>query len=212
MPEVNQDQAAAEGQPSAELENLDSSATLLNLDDVENMSFDDIEDPPGFVTPPDGVYDLKVTKGCIEKYKTKDEPNKEHKRFANYYEILRVVEISDANEQSPKTGDKFSERFMMNEDGMKYWKGKAKAILGDVGKVSVANVLKELSSGSYEFRARITNKKSQGKKGSSNEGKEFTNTNVRVIAKAADIPGWESGAPAADVPVAGQQAADVAVE
>lgn len=217
MPEVDANTAAQNAQPSAELQNLDAgdaadATTLLNLDDIENMSFDDIEDPPGFVTPPDGIYDLKVTKACIEKYKTKDEPNVDHKRFANYYEILRVVEISDANEQAPKAGDKFSERFMQNEDGMKYWKGKAKAILGDVGKVSVGNVLKELSTGNYEFRARITNKKSQGKKGTSNEGKEFTNTNVRVIAKAADIPGWESGAPADVATGAATSGGDVAVE
>lgn len=184
--------------------------TLLDLDNVDGMSFNDIEDPPGFVTPPDGIYDLKVTKGCIEKYKTRDEPDVEHKRFAHYYEILAVVELDDSNEQEPKVGDKFSERFMMNDNGMKYWKGKAKAILGDVGQVTVANVLKELSTGNYAFRARITNKKTMGKKGTSNEKKEFTNTNVKVLAKAGEIPGMATGTEGA-VDAAGQ-AGGVAVE
>lgn len=195
MPEVQ-----GQGGTNTDVEDM----TLLDLDDVEGMDFDSIEDPPGFVTPPNGVYDLTVTKAVIEKYKTREEPNVEKKRFANYYEIVSVVEIEDANEQEPKQGDKFSERFMMNEQGMKYWKGKAKAILGDVGKVTVANVLKELSSGNYTFRARITNKKTMGKKGSPNEKKEFTNTNVKVLAKREEVPGMEGteGAkPAGDVAV-----------
>lgn len=186
MPEVN----AGETQEIGPEE-----VTLLDLDNIEGMDFDSIEDPPGFVTPPNGLYTLRITKGVIEKYKTRDEPGVEKKRFANYYTIEAVKELEDANEQEPKVGDKFSERFMMNEDGMKYWKGKAKAILGDVGKVSVANVLKELSSGNYVFDARITNKKAAGKKGTSNEGKEFTNTNVKVIAKQGEVPGM--GQPAA---------------
>lgn len=172
-------------------------ATLLDLDTVEDMDFDSIEDPPGFVNPPDGVYDLRITKACIEKYKVKNPgpgESNERKRFAHYYTIERVVEIADSTEQEPKVGDKFSERFMMNEDGMKYWKGKAKAILGDVGKVSVSNVLAELSSGNYLVRARITNKKSKGKKGTPDENKEYNNTNVRIIGKPGE-PGFEGESP-----------------
>lgn len=177
MPEVNGTQDAQDV------------TSLLDLDDIDNLDFDSIEDPPGFVTPPNGIYDLRITKGCVEKYKVKENPNEERKRFANYYEVIAVRELEDPNEQMPKEGDKFSERFMMNEQGMKYWKGKAKAILGDMGKVTVANVLKELSSGNYEFRAKITNKKSKNEK----DGKEYTNTNVKVIARAADIPGFAEG-------------------
>lgn len=195
MPEVN-------GTPEAGSEVTE--ATLLDLDNIEGLDFDSIEDPPGFVTPPNGVYDLRITKGCIEKYKVKENPNETRQRFANYYEVIRVVELEDANEQQPKEGDKFSERFMMNEQGMKYWKGKAKAILGDMGKVTVANVLKELSSGSHEFRAKIQNKKSKNER----DGKEYTNTNVKVIARAGEIPGFSEG----KAETVGNTGSDVAVE
>lgn len=169
--------------------------TLLDLDSVEGMDFDTIEDAPGFVTPPDGLYMLTVTKACIEAYKTKarnGKPSENRKRFAHYYSIDKVLELDDANEQSPKEGDKFSERFMLNDQGLKYWKTKAKSILGDIGKVTVTNVLKELSTGNYSFKAKIQNKKSKGE-----DGKEYTNTQVRVLAKEAE-PSLEGGLPVTD--------------
>lgn len=158
--------------------------TLLDLDSVEDLDFDSIEDAPGFVTPPNGLYLLTLDKACIEAYKTKakgDKPSENRKRFAHYYSIAKVLELEDANEQAPKEGDKFSERFMMNEQGLKYWKTKAKSILGEIGKVSVANVLKELSSGQYTFKAKIQLKKTTG-----DDKKEYTNIQVRVIAKEQD--------------------------
>lgn len=173
--------------------------TLLDLDSVEDMNFDDIEDAPGFVTPPDGLYLLTLTKACIEAYKTKataDKPSENRKRFAHYYAIAKVIELDDAAEQSPKEGDKFSERFMFNDQGLKYWKTKAKAILGDIGKQTVANVLKELSSGNYTFKAKIQNKKSIGK----SDRKEYTNTQVRVLAMEQN-PSLEGGTPAVDASV-----------
>jgi hypothetical protein len=181
------------------MENITQNATeetLLDLDDVEGMDFDSIEDAPGFVTPPDGLYMLTLTKACVEAYKTKataDKPSENRKRFAHYYAIAKVLELDDSTEQAPKEGDKFSERFMHNAEGIKYWKTKAKAILGDIGKVSVANVLAELSSGNYTFKAKIQNKKSKGK----SDNKEYTNTQVRVLKVEKD-PSLEGGAVTTD--------------
>lgn len=159
--------------------------TLLDLDTVENMNFDSIEDAPGFVVPPNGVYLLQLDKATIEKYKTKakdGQPAEERKRFSHYYSILDTLELEDAKEQSPKIGDKFSERFMFNEKGLSYWKTKAKDILGNLGQgVTVANVLKELNTGTYSFTAKITNKKSKG-----TDGKEYTNTQVRVSKRTIE--------------------------
>lgn len=149
--------------------------TLLDLDNVDEMSFDDIPEAPGFVQPPDGVYDLAITKACIEAYKTKEGEDK--KRFSHYYGIERVVELADSTEQAPNVGDKFSERFQMNDQGLKFWKTKAKAILGDVGKITVANALAEMSTGNYKVRARVQLKKTKGKQ----DGKEYTNIQVRIL-------------------------------
>ena len=154
--------------------------TLLDLDSVDDLSFDDIPDAPGFVQPPDGTYTLCVEKACIETYKTKE--GESRKRFAHYYSIASVLELADQTEQKPGIGDKFSERFMMNEKGLQFWKTKAKQILGDVGKITVSNALNELSTGNYTFKARVQSKKSKGK-----DGKEYTNVQVRVLKPQADI-------------------------
>jgi len=154
--------------------------TLLDLDNVDDMNFDEIPEAPGFIEPPDGVYILDVTKACIEEYTTKE--GEERKRFSHYYSVAKVVELADPNEQAPNVGDKFSERFMMNEQGLKFWKTKAKAILGDVGKITVSNALEELSSGNYRFKARVQMKKSIGK----NDKKEYKNIQVRVLGPATE--------------------------
>lgn len=157
-------------------ENQVTDETLLDLDNVEDLDFDGIEAAPGFVDPPDGVYILNVTKATIESYKTKE--GEARKRFAHYYQISKVEELADSGEQAPNIGDKFSERFMMNEQGIKYWKSKAKDIVGEMGKVSVANVLAALSSGDYSFKARVQTKKSKGK-----DGKEYRNVQVKVLER-----------------------------
>lgn len=204
-PELNNDATAAE------IEEI--SSTLLGLDDIENMDFDSIEDAPGFVQPPDGIYKLMVFKADLNKYKVKPEnqvPGEptEKKRFRLFYEIMEIEEMDEAAEQKPKVGDKFSENFMVNEEGVKYWKSKAKAIMGrELGKVTVANVLKELGAGNYEFRAKVQNTENEGKAGTANAGKKFKNTNVRVIGKAGEVPGMEAGQGKP-----GEQSKEVAVE
>ena len=155
--------------------------TLLDLDSVEDIDFDSIQDAPGFIEPPDGVYKLNVEKAAIETYKTKEGETK--RRFAHYYAVSAVIELADPTEQEPKAGDKFSERFMVNDVGIQYWKTKAKAILGDIGKVTVQNALAELSTGNYTFKARVNTKKSKGK-----DGKEYKNVQVRVLSADEDIP------------------------
>jgi len=180
----------------AQAEKQVSEETLLDLDSVEDMDFDTIEDAPGFVTPPNGLYVLTVTKACIEAYKTKarnGKPSENRKRFAHYYSIDKVIELEDANEQSPKIGDKFSERFMFNDQGLKYWKTKAKSILGDIGKQTVANVLKELSNGSYTFKAKIQLKDTKG-----DDGKTYTNVQVRVMSKEQEPSLEAAGLPVTD--------------
>ena len=156
--------------------------TLLDLDNMGDLSFDSIPEAPSFVIPPDGVYMLSVTKACIETYATKEQENKQ--RISHYYSIAEVLELSNPSEQAPSIGDKFSERFQANEDGLKYWKAKAKAILGDVGKITVKTALAELSSGGYTFKARVQVKTTAGK--GDNKGKTYQNIQVRVLKDNKD--------------------------
>lgn len=176
-----------------------STETLLDMTDVDNLSFNDIEDAPGFVNPPDGVYDVLLIKAAKEKYKLKqDNPDTGEKagtdkqRIRHTMEILGVVELSDANEQAPKVGDKFSEQWVVPGEGLKYWKGKTQAIIGsEIGNVTVNNVLKDLTDGQYRFRVKVTNRKSKAESGP-NKGKEYNNINVKVVARAEEIPGFDN--------------------
>lgn len=159
--------------------------TILDLDNVEDMDFDKIEEAAGFVNPPDGLYILHLDTAKVEKYKTKEEPDTDRQRIAHYYSIVAVQELTDSEEQEPKNGSKFSERFMFNEKGLGFWKNKATSILGQIGEgMKLGGVLAELNAGDYNFLAKIQNKKSQGK-----DGKEYTNCNVRVVKRldAAEV-------------------------
>lgn len=160
--------------------------TLLDLDNIGSMNMSDIPNAPGFVDPPDGVYILGCEKAAIEIYKTREQPDVKKKRFAHYYTIQSIVELANPSEQEPNIGDKFGERFLLNPDGVKYWKAKAKAILGDIGEITIAEALAELSSGKYFFKARVQTKESQGKK-ESDKGKTYRNVQVRVMERV-DAP------------------------
>lgn len=169
--------------------------TLLDMETVGDLSFDDMEEAPGFIQPPNGEYELTVTKAEIQKYMKKDDAGKASipaKRFRHIYSIARVISLEDAAEQEPPVGALFSEQFGI-PDGAKYWKPKAKAILGDkMGPgLTVDNVVKELNSGTYNFIAKVTNKKGEPAKEGPNKGKSFTNTNVRVVGRVGEVPGME---------------------
>lgn len=186
--------SASAGTIGAGTEDLDST-TLLDLDNIDDLDFGSIEKAPGFVQPPDGIYILSVDKACVESYQTKgtsDKPAATKRRFAHYYSIVSVVELANASEQKPNVGDKFSERFMLNAEGKKYWASKAEDIIGkeNIGAgVKVPEILQTLTTGGYQFKARVVNKKTPEKNPDGTlktGGREFTNTNVRVMARIGD--------------------------
>lgn len=172
--------------------------TLLDLDTVNNLSFDDMEEAVGFVVPPEGIYRLQMDKATMEKYEAKDPKNAGQKikkgRISHYYSILEVLELVKSDEQHPPIGGKFSERFQLNENGLKYWKKKTKDILGDVGtNLTVSAVLQEASTGVYTFKARVKHKETEGE--GANAGKKFTNIQVQILSvdPKAELEGGEKG-------------------
>lgn len=174
--------------------------TLLDLDIVNNLSFDDMKSAPGFVTPPDGIYHLTLTKASAENYFTKDTPEKKSEkkgRITHFFKIDKVYELSNPSEQAPSVGDMFSIRFQINESGLKFWKTQAKDILGEGaegGNMSVAAVLSELSSGTYNFKARVKQKLSPIKDARGNDtGKKFTNLQVNVLELGVTEGNVDSG-------------------
>jgi len=170
----------------------ETTLTLLDLDTVSSLSFDDLEEAPGFIIPPAGVYDLLVETAKLEEYvkKAKDgKPASKGHRIAHYYLVEQVEELVDPKEQKPAVGSKFSERFQLNEQGLKYWKTKAKQILGDSvdgANLTVANVIKELGAGTYRIKAKVALKVTDGT--GENEGKKFTNIQIRVLDRKMEPP------------------------
>lgn len=182
------------------MEEITQGETLLDLESVNNLSFDDMEEAPGFVTPPDGIYHLTLESAKLEKYTTKATPGKAAEtknRINHFFKIDKVYELSNANEQSPAPGSKFSVRFMVNENGLKFWKSQAKDILGDGvqgGNLTVSSVLQEMSSGAYNFKARIKQRTSPMKDAQGQPtGKNFTNLQIQVLSHGDNVDNAAEG-------------------
>lgn len=159
--------------------------SLLGLEDLESLSFDDIEEAPGFVVPPEGSYRLVLDKACIETYKTKEEPNKPKRRIAHYMKVYKVHELVDPKEKAPSEGSMFSERWQISSDGLKYWKTRAKTILNtDTTGMQLGDVIKLLNEGDFVFDAKIRHKETKSEK----DGKTYTNINLQVTGRAQELP------------------------
>lgn len=153
-----------------------ASETLLDLESINDIDLSTVEDVPEFVEPPNGVYQLGL-KAKIEGYKNKE--GEANTRIRHIYEIQKVIELADKTELEPTEGSLFSETFVANGEGLKYWKAKAKSILGDLGNSKVSEVLNELNSG-VSFRATTKLKKTADK---NDKTKEFTNVQIRVVSQ-----------------------------
>lgn len=150
--------------------------TLLDGDNIEDLSVDNIQAAAGFIDPPDGLYILKVHKAYIHNYKVEEDARR---KIQHQYGIHEVVELADANEPIPETGALFSEGFMI-PDGLEYWKGKALSLLGKerMEGRSVGQVLNDLTESGILFKARVNTKTSKGKGDKAN--KTYNNIQVRV--------------------------------
>ena len=159
--------------------------SLLGMEDLDSMNFDDIEDAPGFVIPPEGSYKLELTQAKQESYKNKKEPNKMRKRIAHYYKIHEVKSINDPKEKVPASNSMFSERWQITPDGLKYWKGRAKAILANTSTagMSIGNIMEALNLG-HVFECNIKHKVVKNKE----DGKDYVNIQMVITGLGQELP------------------------
>lgn len=162
--------------------------TLIDLDNLDSVSLDSFDSAPEFIEPPAGRYKLGV-QVKIEKYE-RDEKDAEGdktgmkvaaKRIRFVYSIQDVVELKSKNELAPAEGSMFSETFTATQEGLPYFKTRASAILGDLGKASIKEVIEELNGESISFMADVKLRVSKVKDADGNE-KDYTNVNVRVVS------------------------------
>jgi len=149
-------------------------ATILDLDNMMDMSMDAVEDIADFVTPPAGNYMLKISDCKTEKYTPKataEEKNpKEGARIRITYEVVDTIECEGL---PVKNGSLFSEQFTFTEDGVKYFKKQARNILNVEGFPGAT--LKDVIDGikNAEFKCALTITKSPNPQGGTYE-------NVRI--------------------------------
>ncbi len=171
-----------------------SNETLIDLDNLDDISLEGVASAPEFIEPPHGRYKLGV-QAKIEEYEKDEVVNKEKtgekvkaKRIRFTYSIQEVLELKDKKELQPAEGSMFSETFTATSEGLPYFKTRATAILGDLGGATIKEVVSELNNEAISFTADVKTRTTKNKDADGNE-KEFTNVNVRVISgnQAAEL-------------------------
>lgn len=131
--------------------------------ELPDIDLSDIEDIPGFSSPPAGTYIVNlsiVTKTILEK------PSLE---FA--YELVEAVEIgSDEAERPAAPGQKWSDLHRLDSDGLKF----AKPKLAFLGKMNGVTTLPDIVAASQGLQVKV-----QVKYGGAVESKKEPGTMVR---------------------------------
>ena len=154
--------------------------TILDLDAMMDIKMDEVETLPDFVTPPPGIYTLKIKEAKIEKYKSKAEPGINKQRIRMSYVILSTKEVA-AGHLPVADGSLFSETFMATEEGIKFFKKAAMGALGvdSFEGASIKDVIDGLADA--EFDARISSRSTVDK-----ETKQvYENISVKAIPASA---------------------------
>jgi len=163
-----------------------SSMTLLDMDSILGQSLDDTPDVPEFINDiPAGSYLLTITKAGVEKYKSKDEDTgleTERMRIRVVYSIQKTIELADPTDIPVPDGSLFSESFMVNENGMQYFKRQAKKTLGtdNIQGASVKEILAEMEN-DLTLQAKVKTKSTKA-----DNGKEYKNVQVHIIGTVDD--------------------------
>ncbi len=158
--------------------------SLMGMEDLESMDFSELEENPGFVTPPAGTYHFLLDKVDI---KSRNNRKGEMTRNINHiYKILDTVELANSNEKPPANMSLCSERWQTTREGLSYWKPKAKAILGPDNEVigmKVGDIIRVLNDGGFTFLGKVSQRTSKG-----DDGKEYVNINITVIERGQELP------------------------
>lgn len=150
---------------------------ILDLDAMLDGNMDAVEDIPDYVTPPAGVYMLKINKVELDKREGKDGADD----TIRIVSTIEVVESKEVEGMPVADGSFFTERFTYSEEGLQYFKRFAKNWLNtsDINGVSLRDTFEALTS-NPPITAVVTVATTKGK-----DGKDYTNTRVRPVHEAA---------------------------
>ena len=159
--------------------------TLLDMDDLLGQSLDGVESAPEFVDPPDGNYHLDIQKVGLESYESKDKGSEEKtkkRRIRITYAVHKTVEMANPSDLAAPDGSLFSETFMVNADGLKYFKRQAKNVLGEdnIKEVPLKDIMDEMSN-DKTILAKVKTKES-----TADNGKTYSNVQVHILGLVDD--------------------------
>lgn len=159
--------------------------TLLDMDDILGTSLDDVESAPEFIDPPDGNYNLDIQKVGLENYESKDKDTQQvskKRRLRITYAVHKTIELANPNELTAPDGSLFSETFMINPEGLKYFKRQAKNVLGEdnIKEVPLKDIMNEMMN-DKTVKAKVKTKTTTG-----DNGKEYSNVQVHILGLVDD--------------------------
>lgn len=139
--------------------------SILNLDDALSQSLSTTEAAPDFVTPENGVYVFEVEATGAEQKDTKDAKKAQAEGKPLKYIVLKLTyKITDIIEQEGapiKPGSFTSEQFILNDQGLPYFKARIRDIAvasggsaEDVDGLSIAEALEAVKGITFKVNAK----------------------------------------------------------
>lgn len=127
-------------------------AAVINMD----MSLDEIEDLPGFITFPSGAYRVTLKEGFEEK------KINEHPAIEMAMTLEEILELTDPvpEEEQPKIGDVCTSSFMLDN---KFGAGNLKEVLRPISAALGVSKLGEIVAGSKGLQLMVVIKRTYDK-------------------------------------------------
>lgn len=116
--------------------------TLLDMDDLDSLTLDNVDEAPEFMCPPSGHYLLGIKEASIQKKET-DEGTKQSIRLIFF--VRSTVELASQDDDLVPDGTLFSENFQGTKQGLEFFKTRMKKLLGeDLTGISIPDMLQFL--------------------------------------------------------------------
>lgn len=164
----------------------DTRKQSLDLGSMLEDTLDSIPDLPSFINPPAGSYQLECIKCDVEKYKNKDTPPIDVQRIRITHSVVATKELADAREQPVPDASMFSETFMGTEQGLEYFKARAKQMLNvsSLDGVPLGSILSNLLGTQYDAKLKVRETPKKDARGVPT-GEVYENLDIRIIPPAA---------------------------
>jgi len=102
--------------------------TLLDMDSLDDLTLDDVDEAPEYMSPPSGKYRLGITESSIQS-REKDGETKQSIRIT--YQVRETLELNNQEDDLVPDRTLFSENFQVTKQGLEFFKTRMKKLLGD---------------------------------------------------------------------------------